>query len=218
MASRSRSERGAKVSGARGSTSSTGLGAAAAARVAAACGPAGRGRRVHVDDPTGADSPEIMEGTGFLGEHAAEVYRLRDDDLYLVGTSEVPLAGTTPTRSSTSPPGRAVTPAGRRASAASSGPTARTPAASSGCTSSTRSRCPSTPARTTPRPSTSASSAGRSGCSPPSSCRTGSSTSPPAIWGPAWRASSSARRGLPARAPTASSRPRRTAPRSSPGG
>jgi len=34
----------------------------------------------------------------------------------------------------------------------------------------------------------------------------------------AWRASSSARRGLPARAPTASSRPRRTAPRSSPGG
>jgi seryl-tRNA synthetase len=37
--------------------------------------------------------PEIMDGTGFLGEHAAEVYRLRDDDLYLVGTSEVPLAG-----------------------------------------------------------------------------------------------------------------------------
>ena len=37
--------------------------------------------------------PEIMEGTGFLGAHADEVYRLRDDDLYLVGTSEVPLAG-----------------------------------------------------------------------------------------------------------------------------
>jgi seryl-tRNA synthetase len=37
--------------------------------------------------------PEIMEGTGFLGAHASEVYRLRDDDLYLVGTSEVPLAG-----------------------------------------------------------------------------------------------------------------------------
>jgi seryl-tRNA synthetase len=36
--------------------------------------------------------PEAMEGTGFLGEHAAEVYRLADDDLYLVGTSEVPLA------------------------------------------------------------------------------------------------------------------------------
>ncbi|GGM48045.1 serine--tRNA ligase [Longimycelium tulufanense] len=37
--------------------------------------------------------PEVMEGTGFLGAHAGEVYRLRDDDLYLVGTSEVPLAG-----------------------------------------------------------------------------------------------------------------------------
>ncbi|MTE12010.1 serine--tRNA ligase [Nocardia aurantiaca] len=37
--------------------------------------------------------PEIMQGTGFLGQHAAEVYHLEDDDLYLVGTSEVPLAG-----------------------------------------------------------------------------------------------------------------------------
>jgi len=37
--------------------------------------------------------PEIMQGTGFLGEHADEVYRLEADDLYLVGTSEVPLAG-----------------------------------------------------------------------------------------------------------------------------
>jgi seryl-tRNA synthetase len=37
--------------------------------------------------------PEIMEGTGFLGAHAAEVYKLADDDLYLVGTSEVALAG-----------------------------------------------------------------------------------------------------------------------------
>ncbi|HWC35596.1 MAG TPA: serine--tRNA ligase [Mycobacteriales bacterium] len=36
--------------------------------------------------------PEAMEGTGFLGAHAAEVYRLEADDLYLVGTSEVALA------------------------------------------------------------------------------------------------------------------------------
>jgi seryl-tRNA synthetase len=36
--------------------------------------------------------PEAMEGTGFLGDHAGEVYRLAEDDLYLVGTSEVPLA------------------------------------------------------------------------------------------------------------------------------
>ncbi len=36
--------------------------------------------------------PDAMEGTGFLGAHSAEVYRLEADDLYLVGTSEVPLA------------------------------------------------------------------------------------------------------------------------------
>ncbi|WP_293697452.1 serine--tRNA ligase [uncultured Agrococcus sp.] len=37
--------------------------------------------------------PEIMQGTGFLGEHASEVYYLPADDLYLTGTSEVALAG-----------------------------------------------------------------------------------------------------------------------------
>ncbi len=37
--------------------------------------------------------PETIEGTGFLGAHAGEVYRLAEDDLYLVGTSEVALAG-----------------------------------------------------------------------------------------------------------------------------
>jgi seryl-tRNA synthetase len=36
--------------------------------------------------------PEAMEGTGYLGAHASEVYRLATDDLYLVGTSEVALA------------------------------------------------------------------------------------------------------------------------------
>ena len=36
--------------------------------------------------------PESMEGTGFLGAHADEVYRLAADDLYLVGTSEVAIA------------------------------------------------------------------------------------------------------------------------------
>ena len=37
--------------------------------------------------------PEIMAGTGFLGEHSDEIYHLEEDDLYLVGTSEVALAG-----------------------------------------------------------------------------------------------------------------------------
>jgi seryl-tRNA synthetase len=35
---------------------------------------------------------QAMEGTGFLGQAAQDVYHLEQDDLYLVGTSEVPLA------------------------------------------------------------------------------------------------------------------------------
>ena len=37
--------------------------------------------------------PETMSGTGFLGAHSDEIYYLPEDDLYLVGTSEVALAG-----------------------------------------------------------------------------------------------------------------------------
>ena len=37
--------------------------------------------------------PSAMEGTGFLGQAAENVYRIEEDDMYLVGTSEVPLAG-----------------------------------------------------------------------------------------------------------------------------
>ena len=36
--------------------------------------------------------PTAMEGTGFLGQAAENVYRVESDDLYLVGTAEVPLA------------------------------------------------------------------------------------------------------------------------------
>ena len=36
--------------------------------------------------------PEAMEGTGFLGQAAENVFHLQEDDFYLVGTSEVPLA------------------------------------------------------------------------------------------------------------------------------
>ena len=36
--------------------------------------------------------PRAMEGTGFLGQAADDVYRIEGQDLYLVGTSEVPLA------------------------------------------------------------------------------------------------------------------------------
>ncbi|MFV0433178.1 MAG: serine--tRNA ligase [Leucobacter sp.] len=37
--------------------------------------------------------PAVMQGTGFLGEHADEVYHLPAQDLFLTGTSEVALAG-----------------------------------------------------------------------------------------------------------------------------
>ncbi|MEI2270155.1 serine--tRNA ligase [Microbacterium sp. No. 7] len=85
-------ERGAKVSGAR-FTFLTGIGA----RLELAIMNLGMQRAldagfIPVIPPTLVRA-EVMRGTGFLGQHADEVYRLDDDDLYLVGTSEVPLAG-----------------------------------------------------------------------------------------------------------------------------
>ncbi len=42
--------------------------------------------------PPALVKPAAMEGTGFLGQAAQDVYHLAEDDLYLVGTAEVPLA------------------------------------------------------------------------------------------------------------------------------
>ncbi|HEY9293749.1 MAG TPA: serine--tRNA ligase [Microlunatus sp.] len=42
--------------------------------------------------PPALVKPPAMEGTGFLGQAADDVYRLEADDMYLVGTAEVPLA------------------------------------------------------------------------------------------------------------------------------
>jgi seryl-tRNA synthetase len=42
--------------------------------------------------PPALVQPAAMEGTGFLGQAADDVYHLEKDDLYLVGTAEVPLA------------------------------------------------------------------------------------------------------------------------------
>lgn len=42
--------------------------------------------------PPALVKPPAMEGTGFLGQAAENVYRLEADDMYLVGTAEVPLA------------------------------------------------------------------------------------------------------------------------------
>ncbi|MEQ7127462.1 serine--tRNA ligase [Actinopolymorpha sp. B11F2] len=42
--------------------------------------------------PPSLVKPRAMQGTGYLGQAAEDVYKLERDDLYLVGTSEVPLA------------------------------------------------------------------------------------------------------------------------------
>jgi len=42
--------------------------------------------------PPALVKPPAMEGTGFLGQAAENVFRLEADDFYLVGTAEVPLA------------------------------------------------------------------------------------------------------------------------------
>lgn len=85
-------ERGAKVSGAR-FYYLTGVGARLElALLNAAVDRALAAGFTPVITPT-LVKPEIMAGTGFLGAHADEIYRLEADDLYLVGTSEVALAG-----------------------------------------------------------------------------------------------------------------------------
>jgi seryl-tRNA synthetase len=84
-------ERGVKVSGAR-FYYLTGAGAdLELALVAMAMDQARRAGFVPVVPPA-LVRPRAMEGTGFLGQAAKDVYHLDDDDLYLVGTSEVPLA------------------------------------------------------------------------------------------------------------------------------
>jgi seryl-tRNA synthetase len=84
-------ERGAKVSGAR-FFYLTGPGAElelALLNLAMACA-IGNGFTPVI--PPALVAPPAMEGTGFLGQAAENVYRLEADDLYLVGTAEVPLA------------------------------------------------------------------------------------------------------------------------------
>ena len=83
-----------------------------------------------------------MEEAGFFPTDRSQVYDVDDGELFLVGTSEVPLsalhrgelldADALP---------RALRRVSRRTSGARRAPTARTPAASSASTSSTRSRC-----------------------------------------------------------------------------
>jgi len=84
-------ERGAKVSGSR-SYYLTGVGALLEfALVNYAISSAVKAGFTPVIPPV-LVNPTAMEGTGFLGQAAENVYHLAADDMYLVGTSEVPLA------------------------------------------------------------------------------------------------------------------------------
>jgi len=84
-------ERGAKVSGAR-FYYLTGVGALLElALVNYAIQMATKAGFIPVIPPVLVKS-EAMEGTGFLGQAAENVFHLAEDDFYLVGTSEVPLA------------------------------------------------------------------------------------------------------------------------------
>ncbi|NJP99181.1 serine--tRNA ligase [Streptomyces zingiberis] len=84
-------ERGAKVSGSR-FYYLTGVGALLElALVNAAIAQATAAGFVPMLTPA-LVKPRAMEGTGFLGQAAENVYHLEKDDYYLVGTSEVPLA------------------------------------------------------------------------------------------------------------------------------
>jgi seryl-tRNA synthetase len=84
-------ERGAKVAGSR-SYYLTGVGAMLEfALVNFAISSANKAGFTPVIPPVLVNSA-AMEGTGFLGQAAENVYHLEKDDVYLVGTSEVPLA------------------------------------------------------------------------------------------------------------------------------
>ncbi|MFM1758626.1 MAG: hypothetical protein RL193_1203 [Actinomycetota bacterium] len=84
-------ERGAKVAGAR-SYYLTGPGALLElALVNYAIQQATKAGFIPVIPPV-LVNPPAMEGTGFLGQAAENVYHIEKDDVYLVGTSEVPLA------------------------------------------------------------------------------------------------------------------------------
>ena len=84
-------ERGAKVAGSR-SYYLTGIGALLEfALVNYAISSATKAGFIPVIPPV-LVNPAAMEGTGFLGQAAENVYHLERDEVYLVGTSEVPLA------------------------------------------------------------------------------------------------------------------------------
>ena len=84
-------ERGAKVSGSRSYYLTVVVALLEFALVNYAISSATKAGFIPVIPPVFV-KPAAMEGTGFLGQAAENVYHLEKDDYYLVGTSEVPLA------------------------------------------------------------------------------------------------------------------------------
>jgi seryl-tRNA synthetase len=84
-------DRGAKVSGAR-FYYLTGAGADLELALVSMAMDQARGAGFTTMIPPTLVKPRAMEGTGFLGQAADDVYRVEGEDMYLVGTSEVPLA------------------------------------------------------------------------------------------------------------------------------
>jgi seryl-tRNA synthetase len=84
-------DRGAKVSGAR-FYYLTGAGADLELALVNMAMDQARGAGFTTMIPPTLVKPRAMEGTGFLGQAADDVYRVEGEDMYLVGTSEVPLA------------------------------------------------------------------------------------------------------------------------------
>jgi seryl-tRNA synthetase len=84
-------DRGAKVSGAR-FYYLTGVGADLELALVSFAMDQARTAGFTTVIPPALVRPRAMEGTGFLGQAADDVYRIEGEDLYLVGTSEVPLA------------------------------------------------------------------------------------------------------------------------------
>jgi seryl-tRNA synthetase len=84
-------DRGAKVSGAR-FYYLTGAGADLEMALVTMAMDQARSAGFTTVVPPALVRPRAMEGTGFLGQAADDVYRIEGEELYLVGTSEVPLA------------------------------------------------------------------------------------------------------------------------------
>ena len=211
-------ERGAKVSGAR-FYYLTGVGADLELALVNMAMDQARDAGFTTMIPPALVKPRAMEGTGFLGQAAGDVYHLPEEDLYLVGTSEVPLAAYHIRRD---PRRRDVAAALRRVQPVlpqggrllRQGHPGHLPGALVRQGRDVRLHDP----RGVVQGARAAARAGRRSGSTSSSWPTGSSTPRPATSVSRRSASSTARRGSRPRASTASSRRRRTARSSRRGG